>query len=66
MLELGQNLSKYLETAKNYLDHQKLISIIKERYDDVLSQKDIEDIADKIQEVAQGTVKKKLIEKKTA
>ena len=65
-LELGQNLGKYVTTAKSYLDRQKLISILKEGYDEILSQQDIEEMADKLQKVAQETVREKFQAKKTA
>lgn len=65
-LELGQNLGKYVTNAKSYLDRQKLISILKEGYDKILSQQDIEEMADKLQKVAQETAIKKFQAQKTA
>lgn len=65
-LELGRNLNNYVETAKSHLDRQKLISILKEGYDEILSQKDIEDMADKLQKVAIETIREKFLAKKTA
>ena len=41
-LELGQNLSEYIKTAKSYTDRQKLISVLKEESDEILCQKNIE------------------------
>lgn len=65
-LELGRNLSKYLTTAKSYIDRQKLISLLKEGLDPILSQKDIEEMADKLQREAQEKVREKLQAKKIA
>lgn len=65
-LELGHNLGEYVTTVRSYIDRQKLISVLKEGLDDILSQRDIEEMADKLQQVAQETVKEKIKAKKTA
>ncbi len=36
-LELGQNLGKYVKNAKSYINRQKLISILEEEYEEILS-----------------------------
>lgn len=65
-LELGQNLSKYLSTTTSYINRQKLISLLKEGLDQILSQQDIEEMADKLQKEAQEKVREKFKSKKTA
>lgn len=65
-LELGQNLGEYVKNAKSYIDRQKLISVLKEGFDEILSPADIEKIADELQKEAQEKARKIIRAKKTA
>ena len=65
-LELGQNLSEYVRKAKSYINRQKLISVLKEGLDEVLSPQDIEEMADELQKEVQEKARKRIQAKKTA
>ena len=65
-LELGQNLGEYVKNAKSYINRQKLISVLKEGFDEILSPTDIEKIADELQKEAQEKARKIIRAKKTA
>ncbi len=65
-LELGQNLGEYVKNAKSYINRQKLISVLKDGFDEVLSPTDIEEIADELQKEAQEKARKIIQAKKTA
>ena len=65
-LELGQNLGKYVKNAKSYINRQKLISILEEKYEEILTSQDIEEIANELQKEAQEKARKIIQAKKTA
>lgn len=65
-LELGQNLGEYVTNAKSYINRQKLISVLKDGFDEILSPTDIEQIADELQREAQEKARKIIQAKKTA
>lgn len=65
-LELGQNLGEYVKNAKSYISRQKLVSILKEGLDQVLSPQDIEEMADELQKEVQEKAKTRILRKKTA
>ncbi len=65
-LELGQNLGEYVKNAKSYINRQKLISVLKDGFGEVLSPTDIEEIADELQKEAQEKARKIIQAKKTA
>jgi len=65
-LELGQNLDEYVTNAKSYINRQKLISILKEGYEEILSPIDIEKMADELQKEAQEKARNIIRAKKTA
>ena len=65
-LELGQNLDEYVTNAKSYINRQKLISVLKEGFEEILSPTDIEKMADELQKEAQEKARKIIRAKKTA
>ena len=65
-LELGQNLDEYVTNAKSYINRQKLISVLKDGFEEILSPTDIEEIADELQKEAQEKARKIIRAKKTA
>jgi len=65
-LELGQNLGEYIKNAKSYINRQKLISVLKEGLDEVLSPQDIEEMADELQKEVLAKARERILAKKTA
>ena len=65
-LELGQNLSGYVRNAKSFINRQKLISVLKEGLNEVLSPQDIEEMADELQKEVKEKARKRILDKKTA
>jgi hypothetical protein len=54
--DLGANLGIYLASAKSYINHEKLMSILQEELGDLLSPEDLETIANAAQNCAQARV----------
>ena len=65
-LELGQNLDEYVKNAKSYINRQKLISVLKEGLNEILSPQDIEEMADELQKEVQEKARKRIQAKKIA
>jgi|GEM_PF-1661085 len=65
-LELGQNLGKYVTNTKNSINRQKLLSVLEEGFDGILSLNEIEEMADELQKQAQEKARKIIQAKKTA
>ena len=65
-LELGQHAGEYIRNAKSYINRQKLISVLKEGLDEVLSPQDIEEMADELQKEVLAKARERILAKKTA
>ena len=58
-LDLGQNLGKYLARTQGRINHAKLMSILQEELGNLLSQSELEFIADATQNFCAGASQKK-------
>ncbi|KYC37577.1 hypothetical protein WA1_39600 [Scytonema hofmannii PCC 7110] len=55
----GANLGEFLASTNCYIDHRKLLELLSERLEDVLSQEEIEETARSFQEQLRERVVKK-------
>lgn len=58
-LDLGQHLGEYIAKSQSYINHEKLMSILQEELGTLLSQEDLEMIADATQKCVHNRLKEK-------
>ena len=58
-LDLGQHLGEYIAKSQSYINHEKLMSILKEELGTILPQEDIEMIAAATQNCTRDRIKEK-------
>lgn len=59
-LNIGQHLGEYIANSQGYINREKLMSILKEELGSILSQEDLEMIANATQSCAHERVKEKI------
>lgn len=59
-LELGRYLGEYLAKSQNYINREKLMSFLQEELGNILSRREIEEIANATQNYARAHVQEKL------
>lgn len=59
-LDIGQHLGDYLAKSQNYLNRDKLMLLLREDLGGILSQEELEEMANEIQNVARNPVIEKL------
>jgi hypothetical protein len=59
-LNIGQHLGEYIANSQGYINHEKLMSILKEELGAFLSQEELEIIANATQNYVSERVKEKL------
>ena len=59
-LNLGQHSGEYLAKSQGYINNEKLISVLQEKLGTILSQEELEEIVDAMQEDVHNRIREKL------
>ncbi len=59
-LDLGQHLGEYIAKSQGYINHEKLMSILREELGNLLTQEDLEMIVDDWQKDVHNRIREKL------
>lgn len=59
-LNLGQHSGEYLAKSQGYINNEKLISVLQEKLGTILSQEELEEVVDALQENVHNRIREKL------
>lgn len=59
-LNLGQHSGEYLAKSQGYINNEKLMSVLQEKLGTILSQEELEEIVDAMQEDVHNRIREKL------